>query len=174
MRAEVGLLTRNIKMMGDDTSVKTEYGSHLMLMGSAENGLVGKIAYVEFTKCGQPQIPGRYCHHFHMAGDVPGSYSIGNSVHQSMARILTIHGVHYLYVAWNVGYRVKGHNFFIEDGIETNNIIEYNLAIGALLANNMMQTDMSVASFWITNPSNIVRFNRAAGSDFYGFWYEVK
>ncbi len=35
MRAEVGLLTRNIKMMGDDTSVQTDYGSHLMLTGSA-------------------------------------------------------------------------------------------------------------------------------------------
>ena len=45
MRAEVGLLTRNIKMMGDETSIATQYGSHLMLTGSAENGLVGKIAY---------------------------------------------------------------------------------------------------------------------------------
>ncbi len=52
-----------------------------------------------------------------MAGDVPDSYSIGNSVHHSMARVLTLHGVHFLYVAWNVGYKVKGHNFFIEDGI---------------------------------------------------------
>lgn len=58
-----------------------------------------------------------------MAGDVPESYSIGNSVHNSMARVLTIHGVHFLYVAWNVGFRAKGHNIFIEDGIETNNII---------------------------------------------------
>jgi len=167
-------LTRNIVMMGDDTSVVTDYGSHLMLTGSAENGLVGKIAYTEFTKCGQPQIVGRYCHHFHMAGDVPESYSIGNSVHHSMARILTIHGVHFLYVAWNVGYRVKGHNFFIEDGVETNNVLEYNLAISSLLVNNMMQTDMSVASFWVTNPSNHLRYNHAAGSDFYGFWYEIK
>ena len=109
-----------------------------------------------------------------MTGDNPDSYSIGNSVHHSMARILTIHGTHMLYVAWNVGYKVKGHNFFLEDGIETNNVIEHNLAISSLLVNNMMQTDMSVASFWITNPTNIVRYNHAAGSDFYGFWYEIK
>ena len=38
----------------------------------------------------------------------------------------------------------------------------------------MMQTDMSVASFWVTHPSNIFRYNHAAGSDFYGFWYEIK
>jgi hypothetical protein len=174
MRAEVGLLTRNIKMMGDDTSVASDYGSHLMLMGSQDNGFVGKVAYVEFSKCGQPKIVGRYCHHFHMNGDIPESYSIGNAVHHSLARILTIHGVHYLYVAKNVGYRVKGHNFFLEDGIETHNIIEYNLAISSLLVNNMMQTDMSVASFWVTNPTNTLRYNHAAGSDFYGIWYEIK
>ncbi len=48
-----------------------------------------------------------------MAGDVSESLAIGNAVHDSMARVITIHGVHFLYVAWNVGYRVKGHNFFI-------------------------------------------------------------
>lgn len=69
MRAEVGLLTRNIKMMGDDTSVTTNYGAHLMLSGSSENGLIGHIAYTEFTDCGQPQFVGRYCIHFHMNGD---------------------------------------------------------------------------------------------------------
>ena len=35
MRAEVGLLTRNIKVTGDDTSVKESYGAHLMMAGSA-------------------------------------------------------------------------------------------------------------------------------------------
>ncbi len=38
----------------------------------------------------------------------------------------------------------------------------------------MMQTDVSVASFWITNPYNHLRYNHAAGSDFYGIWYEIK
>ncbi len=38
----------------------------------------------------------------------------------------------------------------------------------------MMQTDTSVASFWVTNPKNHLRYNHAAGSDFYGFWYEIK
>ena len=33
---------------------------------------------------------------------------------------------------------------------------------------------MSVASFWITNPTNDVMGNHAAGSDFYGFWYQIK
>jgi hypothetical protein len=70
MRAEVGLLTRNIKVMGDQTSQAESYGAHLMLAGSAENGLVGHVAYSEFSQCGQPRILGRYCIHFHMNGDV--------------------------------------------------------------------------------------------------------
>ena len=98
----------------------------------------------------------------------------GIAVHESFARIVTLHGVYQLLVEQNVGYRVKGHNFFVEDGIETHNTIRYNLAISAIAVTNMMQTDMSVASFWITNPTNDVYGNHAAGSDFYGFWYEVK
>jgi len=35
----------------------------------------------------------------------------------------------------------------------------------------MLQSDISVASYWITNPFNIVRNNHAAGGEFYGFWY---
>jgi len=76
------------------------------LTGKEEDGLVGHIAYAEFTECGQPKILGRYCTHFHMAGQVPSSYVKGIAVHQSFARILTIHGTHHLTVQKNVGYRV--------------------------------------------------------------------
>jgi hypothetical protein len=36
-----------------------------------------------------------------------------------------------------------------------------------------MKSDVTAATFWITNPNNIVRRNYAAGSDWYGFWYEL-
>jgi hypothetical protein len=106
-----------------------------------------------------------------MNGDVPTSFVRGNAVHNSLARVVTLHAVHYLTVELNVGYRVRGHNFFVEDGIETHNVIRNNLAIGSLVASNMLQTDTSVASFWVTNPTNNFYGNRAAGSDFYGIWY---
>jgi hypothetical protein len=38
----------------------------------------------------------------------------------------------------------------------------------------MLQTDISVASFWVTNPTNDFYGNHAAGGDFYGIWYEIK
>lgn len=46
--------------------------------------------------------------------------------------------------------------------------------ISTYVSEQMLQTDLSPASFWITNPSNTIINNRAAGGDFYGFWYEVK
>lgn len=176
MEAEVGLLSRNIKMRGDDSSETHDnsYGSHLMLMGTAESGTQGHVAYTEFFHCGQPKIMGRYCMHFHMNGDVSNSFVKGNAVHDSFARVLTIHGVQYLTVTENVGFRAQGHNIFIEDGVETQNTITNNLIISSLESWMMMQTDTSVASFWVTNPTNNLIGNRAAGGDFYGFWYEIK
>lgn len=38
----------------------------------------------------------------------------------------------------------------------------------------MLQSDITCASYWITNPLNTVINNRSGGSDFYGFWYEIK
>ena len=52
-----------------------------MMHGPTTQGLVGHIAYTEFTQCGQPQVIGRYCIHFHMNGDVSESYVRGNAVH---------------------------------------------------------------------------------------------
>lgn len=33
---------------------------------------------------------------------------------------------------------------------------------------------MTVAGMWITHPTNYVRYNAIAGSDFYGMWWEIK
>lgn len=109
-----------------------------------------------------------------MNGECSQSYVRGNAVHDSFARVVTIHAVSYLRVQNNVGFRATGHNIFLEDGIETNNVIENNLLISSLQASFMLQTDITVASIWITNPLNIVRGNRCAGSDFYGMWYEIR
>jgi len=174
MRAEVGLLTRNVKIQGDDDSRVSKYGGHLMIHGASENGTRARISYAEFTKVGQPKIIGRYPIHFHMNGDVSNSYVLGNAVHESYARVCTMHAVQYLTVRWNVGYDAAGHNFFFEDGIERHNVLEYNLAIHSRQVWSMLQSDITVASYWVTNPDNELRYNRAAGGDFYGFWYELK
>ena len=57
------------------------------------------------------------------------SYAIGNSIHDSNNRAITIHGVHYLTVKENVAFNVMGHTIFIEDAIESRNFIYHNLVI---------------------------------------------
>lgn len=46
--------------------------------------------------------------------------------------------------------------------------------ISSITSLTMLQSDISVASYWITNPYNTFRRNHAAGGDFYGVWYEIK
>lgn len=46
--------------------------------------------------------------------------------------------------------------------------------MSSIASNIMLQTDITVASYWVTNPYNTFRRNHAAGGDFYGVWYEIK
>jgi len=66
-----------------------------------------------------------------------------------------------------------GHTYFIEDAIETNNLLENNLAIMTKRSWSLLNTDMTPSNFWITNPNNIFRNNHAAGSDRYGYWFDT-
>jgi hypothetical protein len=52
MRAEVGLLTRNILIRGDELSKVEENGAHLIIHGKGSAGATGRIEYAEFTLVG--------------------------------------------------------------------------------------------------------------------------
>ena len=173
MRTEVGLLTRNIIFQGDDESPNTEYGAHLMIHSPGDESSIGRISYIRVRQAGQAYIMGRYAIHFHMIGAVSKSFVKGNAIHHTYNRATTIHGVHYLTVEDNVVYWCKGHNIFIEDGIETHNLIKNNLVISTLRSWSLLNTDQTPASFWITNPNNMWIGNHAAGSDRYGFWFDL-
>ena len=173
MQAEVALLTRNVVFQGclEDVTLKDFYGAHIMFHSS---GSIGRITYTEFRYVGQGRIIGRYPMHFHRIEDASDSFVIGNSVHESFARVVAIHGTNFLTVQRNVGYRVYGHNYFLEDGVETNNVLEDNLGISTIQIWTLINTDVTAATFWITNPNNIIRRNRAAGGDWFGFWYQLE
>jgi hypothetical protein len=74
----------------------------------------------------------------------------------------------------NVVYDVMGHNIFIEDAIETKNYIFKNLVMNTKRSWSLLNTDQSPASFWITHPDNDFIENHAAGSDRYGYWYDLQ
>ena len=67
-----------------------------------------------------------------------------------------------------------GHTIFIEDAVETKNLIEKNLVMLTQPSWSLLNTDQTPASFWITHPDNMFRGNRAAGSIRYGFWFDTK
>ena len=133
-RAEVGLLSRNIIIQGDESTKTSFFGGHIMIM----EGAVGRIEGVELRDVGQARL-GRYPIHFHCFNDAPMgdlSYVRGNAVHRSWNRAYTLHAVHNLLVEDNIAYDVVGHAFFIEDGFETGNMLKHNLALKVKRASN--------------------------------------
>jgi hypothetical protein len=124
-------------------------------------------------------VLGRYSLHYHLVGDtMRGSYVIGNSIHHSGNRWLTIHGTNYLVVRDNVGYLSVGHGFFLEDGTEVYNVLDHNLAVaaraGKKLPKQVLPFDQNEgAGFWWANSLNTFTRNVAADCDRYGFRYEA-
>ena len=49
---EVGLLTRNIVIQGDEASDGTEYGAHVMMASPGDESTIARIQYAEFRRVG--------------------------------------------------------------------------------------------------------------------------
>uniref|UniRef100_A0A3Q3BD95 hyaluronoglucosaminidase n=1 Tax=Kryptolebias marmoratus TaxID=37003 RepID=A0A3Q3BD95_KRYMA len=143
MRAEVGLLTRNILLRGETEPscygheackffTFDPFGGHLKV----EWGFRAvHISGVELLHMGQ-QTMGHYPVHFHRNGDVDerGGYSPPTSVsdvsiHHSFSRCVTIHATNGLLVKDVVGYDTLGHCFFTEDGPEERNSFVHCLGL---------------------------------------------
>lgn len=175
MRAEVGLLTRNIKIQGDKYSENSEYGFHMLTTASKKNGIrtgILRMSYVELYRGGQAFQLGTYPIHFHMLGNAKQSFIKGISIHKAFNRGITLHAVNYLTIDNNVLYNVKGHSIFVEDSVEKFNKVTNNLVIHTKKSLSLLNVDFHPASFWITHPTNYYEGNHAAGSETYGFWME--
>ncbi len=174
-RAEVGLLSRNVRIQGDESSATTGFGGHIMgMMGSFM-----RVSGVELYRMGQLDQLARYPFHWHLMGQSPGQYIKNSSIHESFNRCVTMHGTSQVEVVGNVAYNAIGHCYFLEDGAESRNLIEGNLGIWTRKPDaskgqkGVIPTDRTPATFWITHPNNIVRNNVAAGSEHTGFWYAL-
>uniref|UniRef100_A0A665TIG5 G8 domain-containing protein n=1 Tax=Echeneis naucrates TaxID=173247 RepID=A0A665TIG5_ECHNA len=143
MRAEVGLLSRNILLHGEmepgcygNEACKffdfDTFGGHLKV----ERGFRAvHISGMELQHMGQ-QTMGHYPIHFHMNGDVderggydPPTFVRDVSIHHSFSRCITIHGSNGLLVRDVVGYDMLGHCFFTEDGPEERNTFDHCLGL---------------------------------------------
>lgn len=184
MRAEVGLLTRNIVIEGDASSEESAFGGHLMIMGGGNAYIEG----VEFFRMGQFTKQGRYPCHWHLSGTPDNNYSRYNSVHHSFHRGMVIHGTDGITLQGNVIYDIRSHGYVLaEDGDEEDNIILDNLGIlirqivrqedyaffNISITGNSSQSESRPGVFWMKNPNQIMRGNHAAGSmDGIGFFFD--
>ena len=180
-RAEVGLLSRNITIQGDNSSVESGFGGHIMIMNNA----IGNASNIELFQMGQKAKLGRYPWHWHMLGEAGnGQYLTNSSVHTSYNRAITIHGTWGTLVDNNVAYDHVGHGIFLEDGSEINNVISNNLVLltkrAASKEEALVDTDFAPAntlqnaapsSFWITNANNTFLNNIVAGSEGTAYWF---
>jgi len=173
-KGEVSNLDRNVEVRGDATSAETAFGAHTMAM----KGSQAQLEDVEFYRSGQRMKLGRYPFHTHIMGDTGSAVTIRDSaVNGSYSRCMTVHGTNFATFERNVCDDAVGHGYFMEDGIEHDNVIRNNLVTGlrqpaegqALLKH---ETDR-IGGFWITNPDNTVEGNVAAGVDGVGIWYAL-
>ncbi|NXU56047.1 TMEM2 hyaluronidase, partial [Turnix velox] len=143
MRAEVGVLTRNILIKGETENAcygekecqffnYDTFGGHIKIL---RNFTSVHLSYVELNHMGQQQV-GSYPVHFHLCGDVDekggyGSktYLDGLSIHHCFSRCVTVHGTNGLLIKDTIGYDTLGHCFFTEDGIEQRNTFFHNLGL---------------------------------------------
>lgn len=170
-RGEVANLSRNVVIESADKELRGHTMYHRYSAGA--------VSYTEFRHLGKEGILGRYALHYHLCGDtMRGSYVIGASIWDSANRWLAIHGTNYLVVRDNVGYRGKGHGFFLEDGSEVYNVLDRNLAVGARPAKPLPKQVLAFdhndgAGYWWANSLNTFTRNVATENGLYGFRYEA-
>ncbi|XP_069478234.1 fibrocystin-L [Ambystoma mexicanum] len=153
-----------------------QFGGCIMFHAPKPDALLatGRIEYVELFHVGQAFRLGRYPIHWHLMGDLQfKSYVRGCAIHQAYNRAVTIHNTHHLLVERNVIYDIMGGAFFIEDGIEHGNVLQYNLAVFVRQSTSLLNDDITPAGYWVTNPNNTIRHNAAAGGTHFGFWYRM-
>lgn len=170
-QGEVVNLTRNVIVeSADPNGVR----GHTMFHTNS----AGSISYAEFRHLGKRDILGKYSIHFHLCGDtMRGSSVIGASIWDSDNRWITIHGTDALVVRDCVGFKSIGHGYFLEDGTETNNILDHNMAIyakpGKPLPKQIIPFDLNLgAGFWWANSQNSFTRNVAVDCGEYGYRFE--
>ncbi len=202
MRAAVGLLSRSIRVVSDGAQAGTAlptsgvegyFGGHSL----ARQGFLSyQVQGVEFYQMGQGGAIGHYPVHFHMARKVPtGTYVKDSAVWDSMTRFMTIHSTQGVTLARNVGYKSIGHGFYLEDGTETDNVLNTNLGVFVRAAVQNAQNDRLVPGilaapgngtdpgqpihsdwqnptvFWIMNGWNDFQYNFASSAGTCGVCY---
>ena len=178
---EVALLSRKITISGDDGSATSRYGGQTKCLAGSQCRFGGIAA----VRMGQENMMGRYPFHAHLMGNVSTTdiYIQDSVVRESFFRGYTIHGTSNMRLSRNIAYDVSGSVFYLEDGIEEENLIEFNLAAFTRIINplnnyniggqkgpeietistRIQPTDATATGFYCTNARNRWIGNAASG-----------
>jgi cell migration-inducing and hyaluronan-binding protein len=153
-----------------------------------------QVSGVELNRMGQHENLARYPIHWHLVDEGKGQYIQNSAIHDTFSRCVTVHGTNNVRVQNNVAYNNVGHCYFLEDGVEHGNQYLSNLGIltkchtsrpcqstnavytatrgpnGQQAKDQLIPSDNTAATFWITNPQNTYIGNVSAGSEATGFW----
>lgn len=204
-RAEVMHLTRNILLQGDEATNQNGFGGHVMIVSkhheemmahaghdhddmwlsmwedpnyANDPALMSHVSGVAFYRMGQTGRMARYPLHWHLFGHADGAYVKNSAVYDSFQRCYTIHGTFSVLLEGNVGYNAIGHCYFLENFIERDNVLKYN--IGAIVrtfpdeSQELIESDANPSIFWISFPTNTLIGNVAAGAEGYGIWIDLR
>jgi len=138
-RAEIGLISRNIKLTAVIPTVDEDPDGASLHWGGEIHIKQGfnkvEIQGVEIEKFGKDQL-GSYPIHFHMVGTPSNPPLVdSNSIHHSYNKCIVLHQSNGITLSNNVCARIVGHIFYLEDGTEANNTFEHNLGLGAMQHN---------------------------------------
>jgi hypothetical protein len=174
-QAEVGLLSRNIILSSHRSTEQDQKGGHVKVEGEA------RIRGVQGFRLGQRNVLGAYPFHLHQIGNAYTSYVQDCSVYRSYYRCVVLRGTSHATISDNVAFDVAGNCFYLEDGVEEDNVIDHNLAafvhvIGTPAAGGQRDgtlhkqaydliepADAAAAGFYFPNAYNIITNNAASG-----------
>ena len=125
-----------------------QFGGTITINGPVMNTIgnevvIARISNVEVYHVGQAYRLGRYPIHFHMIGDSPSSYVSECAIHESFNRAVNIHASNYILVEKTVIYNIMGGAFFLEDGVEIGNVLQYNLAVFVQASSSLLNEDVT-------------------------------
>jgi hypothetical protein len=172
---EVANLSRTVTIKSAAVETSATRGHVFVLPNSS-----GSIAYAQFDGLGKEGILGRYPLHLHHSGaTLRGMSIVGNSITNSHNKFVAVHRTHYMVLRDNVGYKGIASGFFLEDGTETYNVLDRNLAVLTMNGASAPNEALSFLSgngfgFWWANGRNTFINNVAAENDDFGFLYEMR
>ncbi|XP_069129825.1 fibrocystin-L-like [Argopecten irradians] len=159
-----------------DEIISDQFGAQVIIHTTHPTKQVttSRIEFVELFNVGQSLRYGRHPINFLMAGDMSKSYIRGCSIYDTFNRAINIRDTQNLLIEQNVLYNVIGSAIYLEQGTEIGNVFQYNLGVFVKGTSQLMNVDISPATFMISNPNNTFRHNAVAGGTHFGYWFQLE